>query len=208
MASLTRSESFTLPARATAVFLIGGAGSVTVDGSTSALGNQDVRLGPFTTAKTVSVSVTSGTVRYRLETVQAAPVLVTNDGDLVKPDGAGAGVSGGGGSTTVVDNLNSNSTSSALSANQGRVLAEGKVDKISASTPRSVVIPSGVAWLNTGTAARTVNVSGGTVSAVSLATAAAPTNYVQQGTTSGNFTVQPGGQIKIDWSVQPTVTIS
>jgi hypothetical protein len=74
--------------------------------------------------------------------------------------------------------------------------------------PRSVVLPSGVAWMNTSTSSRTVNVSGGTVSAVYLATAAAPTTYVTQGSTSGNFTVASGGQIKLDWSVQPTITIS
>lgn len=74
--------------------------------------------------------------------------------------------------------------------------------------PRQATFPSGLAWLNTGITARTVSVSGGTVTAVYLATASAPTNYVQQGSTSGNFTVVAGGQIKLDWSAQPTVTIS
>lgn len=83
-----------------------------------------------------------------------------------------------------------------------------KVTAISSTNPRTLVLPSTVAWLNSSNNSRTVSVTGGTVSSVGIATLSDPTNYVVQGTTSGNFTVQPGGQIKIVWSSQPTITVS
>jgi hypothetical protein len=74
--------------------------------------------------------------------------------------------------------------------------------------PKQVTLASGVAYINNGTTARTVTISAGVVSAVSVASASAPSTYIAQGSTSGDFTVPAGGQIKVDWSVQPTVVIS
>lgn len=57
----------------------------------------------------------------------ASPV----DGQSLVYDGTKwTNATGGGGSTPVIDNLASTSTTSALSANQGRVLNDGKVDKV------------------------------------------------------------------------------
>lgn len=97
MASLTKSDSFTLPARAVAAFPVGGAGTATVNGATSTLGLQPVRLGPFSTDKIVQVVVGSGTIVYQVEPGQADVVEVTPDGQIVGPGGTILKVSPSGG---------------------------------------------------------------------------------------------------------------
>jgi hypothetical protein len=88
------------------------------------------------------------------------------------------------------------------------VKAESASQPVGASNTKNLVLPSGVAWLNASDQLRTATVSGGTVTAVALATASAPTTYVTQGATSGAFAVAPGAQIKITWSAQPSVVLS
>jgi hypothetical protein len=73
--------------------------------------------------------------------------------------------------------------------------------------PKTIVLPNDVSWINSDAVNRTVTVTGGTVSAVALATAEAPTVFTNQSGTSGAFSVQPGCAIKLTYTVKPTSVV-
>jgi hypothetical protein len=73
--------------------------------------------------------------------------------------------------------------------------------------PKTIVLPTDVSWVNSDTVNRTVTVTGGTVSAVALATADAPTAFANQAGVSGPFVVAPGSAIKLTYTVKPTSVV-
>lgn len=73
--------------------------------------------------------------------------------------------------------------------------------------PKSIVLPTDVSWINSDTVGRTVTVTGGTVSAVAIAAAEAPTTFVNQAGVSGAFAVAPGSSIRLTYTVRPTSVV-
>ena len=77
MAKITANNSITVPAGSTITFCEGGIGQAILDGNIYTLGMSDVFLGPFASAETIQVLVTSGPINYYTTSAPAAGANMT-----------------------------------------------------------------------------------------------------------------------------------
>jgi len=77
MAKITANNSITVAAGSTLTFCEGGIGQAILDGNIYTLGMSDVFLGPFASAETIQVLVTSGPINYYTTSAPAAGANMT-----------------------------------------------------------------------------------------------------------------------------------